>query len=242
MDPFTGAAITGGASLLGSIFSGFNSDAQQQQAEQFDQSMVNQQENYETQMSNTAYQRAQADMKAAGLNPIAMAGGGASTPSISAPTIAPNVQSSQAIQKGADAVGQAVATAQQIKATNAQIDQTSAQTDQTQANTDLVKNNAANAELQSDKIRADTAASMAQERNINADTANKEAQNKVLLNNAAIATGANKWNSSTIGQWGNAAGAAGDTLSQVISPIGTIVSSASGAARAGLIGNRFGPY
>lgn len=46
------------------------------------------QRDYETQMSGTAYQRAMKDMKSAGLNPIlAYAQGGASTPSVSAPSI-----------------------------------------------------------------------------------------------------------------------------------------------------------
>lgn len=47
------------------------------------------QRNYETEMSNTAYQRAYEDMKAAGLNPNLAGGqGGASTPSSSAATSA----------------------------------------------------------------------------------------------------------------------------------------------------------
>lgn len=61
---------------------------QAQRAEDFSAQQAGIQRDYETQMSNTAYQRASADMKAAGLNPMMMFGGGsaASTPSVSSPS------------------------------------------------------------------------------------------------------------------------------------------------------------
>lgn len=106
MLPLLGGLLTGGASLLGSIFSSStsasNTQAQiaAQQAAQRDSELFNRQEaetnrgfqasqlgiqrEYETQMSNTAYQRASQDMKSAGLNPMMMFGSGsaASTPSV----------------------------------------------------------------------------------------------------------------------------------------------------------------
>lgn len=81
------ALIAGGASLLGSVGQWIGGRQSQQR-----------QQDFQERMSSTAYQRAMADMKAAGLNPmLAYQQGGASTPS-GASFTPPNV--GDAVQAG----------------------------------------------------------------------------------------------------------------------------------------------
>jgi hypothetical protein len=128
MDPLTGGLLAGGANLLGSIFSSSTSasntegqiaaqQAMQRDTQQFNAQQAQVQRDYQTQMSNTAYQRASSDMKSAGLNPMMMFGSGgpsSTPPGASASTSVPSVPSFQKTNPLAgigDAVSKAVSSA-----------------------------------------------------------------------------------------------------------------------------------
>lgn len=112
MFPLLSGLISGGASLLGSIFSSDQS-AQNTQA-QIAASRQQQatQNEFTERMSNTAYQRASQDMQKAGLNPAMMFGSGsaASTPSGSG-IQAPMPQTTSKMAGLGDAVSKVVTTA-----------------------------------------------------------------------------------------------------------------------------------
>lgn len=132
MLPLLPSLITGGASLLSGIFSSNQSakntqaqivgqQAMQKESEAFnaDQAQINR--DYQTSMSNTAYQRASKDMQSAGLNPMMMFGSGSAasspsgaTASISTPTM-PTPQNKSVLGSLGEAAAKAVSTAVEMK-------------------------------------------------------------------------------------------------------------------------------
>lgn len=160
---FLGSLLTGGAGLLGSVFSSKQSGENTQAQIQASQQQQATQNAFTEQMSSTAYQRASKDMQAAGLNPAMMFGSGsaASTPSGSS-IQAPMPQTTSALAGVGDAASKAVSSAVQFKTMDKMADEM------------------ANLEAENYRIREQT-------KNITASTATEKAR-EVLVRQSANET------------------------------------------------------
>lgn len=127
MDPIIGGALIGlGGNILGGLFG----SSAQKRANKTNIQLQEKQLSWEERMSNTAYQRAVTDMKAAGINPmVAWQQGGASTPSTSAAQVIPE----DALARGVSSAADKAALVLQLKQMDANIALTNANAEKARA-------------------------------------------------------------------------------------------------------------
>lgn len=146
--------------IVGSLVSGIGGLVQNKDNQEFAHEEAGLNRDFQKQMSNTAYQRGMADMKAAGLNPIlAYQKGPASSPS--GATAATSVTN----------VGQAMVDSYNNSArTSAENARTVAETSKTGATENLVKQELENAKATNVQIMANTAKTISENQQVQAQT------------------------------------------------------------------------
>lgn len=218
MDPLSmGLGIAGiGASLFG-----------QNQTNQMQAQMMQQQQSFQERMSNTAYQRASADMTAAGLNPMMMfsSGSAASSPTGASPS--PMIKSGL----DADAIQKSVNTGLQSRVQNLTIDKLAADLAETKAK---VLTEERRPQLISAQTGAtDQSAALTRERTYTepVERALKRAGIPIVSNAAVTAANEQRINPTARAIADQAAYFGGKT-SKVLSPVTDVINSAVSAKRA----------
>lgn len=162
----------------------FNADQANRQMG-FQRESQQDQQAFQERMSNTAYQRATSDLKAAGLNPmLAYSQGGASTPAGSAPAGA-SASGVQATYR--NALGEAVSSALSAHQNIAAVENLKQQNLQLKASTDLTGAQQALALVQAQKVAEDVGVSSSSAKLIDQqiktamqDTRQRELQNQLI--------------------------------------------------------------
>lgn len=183
------ALIGAGASILGGLIgSGGAAERNRQQREMMENQIVAQkemayaQQQFQEKMSNTAYQRSMADMKAAGLNPIlAYQQGGASSPGGAMGSAA-----MAQMENEMTALGEGVTSAAQKAKDAAAASLALEQTKNTTSQTELNKANEALTKTLEKKAETDTATSAAQASKLAAETVLADQQTRNAMTQGGI--------------------------------------------------------
>lgn len=216
IDPFFGGLITGGISLASNLFG-------QGKQNEFNQQMLQQQQNYQTEMSNTAYQRASADMQKAGLNPMMMFGSGGPA---SSPTIQP-AQKTSAISNIGGSIEKAISSAVAMKTFDRMTDEIANLKEENLR----IKAGAYQLRQSGDLATVTARSTDAQERL-------RRESLPIVINEALEAKNESELRKTTAGKVLDAAGLAGRKASDVVSPVGNLINSAV-RARRGLSSHNF---